>query len=646
MTSRPRVAVLGGGMAGLAAAWRLTSPDGPGADVTVYQRGWRLGGKAASSRGRNGRIEEHGLHVWLGYYDNAFRLMRQVYAELDRPRTDPECPILTWRDGFTPSSVIGLEDEHDGEWHDWLAAFPTNDLVPGDGVDVGGVQGLTRLLTQGTALIGQFVASLAAAPVPAAAILSTRPTSPRRAGPVATAVMDAMRAGPPDARSVARGMTFVDVMTAMLRGLAVDDIAKRGFKVIDDEDFLEWLSRHGAQPASLASPLLRAMYDLGFAYERGDRGRPRFSAAAGVELGVKMFFGYRGSLFWKVRAGLGDVAIAPLYQALRARGVRFNLLHRLESLHLDGRRIAAVSLRRQVGLRSGVEEYEPLVRVGSLPVFPSEPDLAQLDAGPELLGHDLESYWCQWPEVEPVRIEVGRDFDAVVLATSIGMVPHVCEELLAVDERWRAMVARLGTVATQAVQVWLGPDERSLGWDHPGATMAGGDLPFDTFSSTTEVLPFETWPDDDRPRTQASFCATLADGLLPEPGAEGYEAAATSVVRDGARRLLAERVRHLWPAAYGPDGFRWELIRDQYARANVDPSDRYVQALPGSDGHRLRADGSGFDNLFLAGDWIDSGLNVGSIEAAVLSGLQAGNAALGRPVTHGTTGFEPHGVGS
>ena len=66
--TKPRVAILGGGMAGLAAAWRLTEPGWRDRleSVTVYQRGSRLGGKGASSRGDNGRIEEHGLHVWLG----------------------------------------------------------------------------------------------------------------------------------------------------------------------------------------------------------------------------------------------------------------------------------------------------------------------------------------------------------------------------------------------------------------------------------------------------------------------------------------------------------------------------------------------------------------------------------------------------
>ena len=73
--------------------------------------------------------------------------------------------------------------------------------------------------------------------------------------------------------------------------------------------------------------------------------------------------------------------------------------------------------------------------------------------------------------------------------------------------------------------------------------------------------------------------------------------------------------------------------------ANVDPSDRYVQSLPGTDRYRLRPDESGYDNLVLAGDWTDCGLNAGCIEAATLSGLQAANAVLGRPRQHRIAGF-------
>ena len=70
--------------------------------ITVYQRGWRLGGKGASSRGPNGRIEEHGLHVLLGYYDHTFDVMGRCYEALDRAQSDPTCPIRTWDEAVAP----------------------------------------------------------------------------------------------------------------------------------------------------------------------------------------------------------------------------------------------------------------------------------------------------------------------------------------------------------------------------------------------------------------------------------------------------------------------------------------------------------------------------------------------------------------
>ena len=83
-----KVAIIGGGCAGITTAFELTRPEHAGRyQVTLFQQGWRLGGKGASGRGPAGRIEEHGLHLWFGFYENAFRLLRECYAELGR---DPE----------------------------------------------------------------------------------------------------------------------------------------------------------------------------------------------------------------------------------------------------------------------------------------------------------------------------------------------------------------------------------------------------------------------------------------------------------------------------------------------------------------------------------------------------------------------------
>ena len=119
-----RVAIIGGGCASMAAAFELTRPEHRGKyDITVYQVGWRLGGKGASGRGPSGRIEEHGLHVWMGFYENAFRLMRECYTELGRD--SKTCPIADWRDAFFPDPFVGVTDRTEsGQWIHRTASFP------------------------------------------------------------------------------------------------------------------------------------------------------------------------------------------------------------------------------------------------------------------------------------------------------------------------------------------------------------------------------------------------------------------------------------------------------------------------------------------------------------------------------------------
>src|SRR4051794_4701536 len=133
MTEPIRVAIIGGGCAAITAAYELSRPEHRGRyQITVYQQGWRLGGKGASGRGPAGRIEEHGLHLWMGFYENAFRLMRECYAELGR---DPAtCPIADWQDAFAPAPYVGVADRGpDGHWEPWAAHLPPVEGLPGDG---------------------------------------------------------------------------------------------------------------------------------------------------------------------------------------------------------------------------------------------------------------------------------------------------------------------------------------------------------------------------------------------------------------------------------------------------------------------------------------------------------------------------------
>ncbi len=704
---RPRVVVLGGGLAGLVTAWELSQGDWRSRleSITVYQRGWRLGGKGASSRGPHGRIEEHGLHVLLGYYDATFRVLREAYGELDRATRDPQCPIATWRDAVTPSGDVGLADQASGGWGAFVTRFSVDDRVPGEPgaedaplrpVDV--ALRCVRLLLDFQTALGSSAGQaprpyLSASPTPQASgrdlasvvrlgglgavagALEVLDRVTRLGGPgqgaalrpltsVLTAWRDGVRASVLADASARRMWELVDLAVTNAVGLLADGLLtptgladEDAFAHIDHLDYREWLAGHGAAPQTLDSGIVRGMYDLVFAYEQGDRARPRFAAGLGLQLAARMLFDFKGAIFWRMQAGMGEVVFAPLYQALVQRGVQVELFHRLDrvALDADGSSVAALHLTRQAELAPGVVGYDPLVRVDGLPCWPDRPLTEQLAADP---GLDLESWTWAGPGREVV-LRAGEHFDQAVLAVSVGMVPRVAGELVAASPRWAQMVDAVATVPTQAAQLWFDASEAELGWDGPpGVTLSGFGDTFDTWASMTHLLPREGWGPDSAPRSLAYLCSALppgspdaADEASDEAGGPGERAG--DGVRATLRAFLDEEVGALWPGAAGPDGFRWELLHDpagavgvrrldaQYVRANVDPSDRYVQSLPGTGRSRLAPGDTGFANLAVAGDWTACGLDAGCAEAATRSGVLAARAVL---AAAGVGGVGPTGA--
>ena len=116
-----------------------------------------------------------------------------------------------------------------------------------------------------------------------------------------------------------------------------------------------------------------------------------------------------------------------------------------------------------------------------------------------------------------------------------------------------------------------------------------------------------------------------------------------------ARKLVVEwledKSQALWPRAVRGQTFDWDLLFHpasdasaeqqldfQVIKANIDPWACCAGSPAGSTRWRLRADGSGFAHLYLAGAWIDSGFNVECIESAVISGRQAARAITGKSV--------------
>jgi uncharacterized protein with NAD-binding domain and iron-sulfur cluster len=687
--SRPggKVAILGGGMAGLSAAWRLSEPGWRDRfdSITVYQRGWRLGGKGASSRGPHGRIEEHGLHIWLGYYENAFGILRECYTEIDRATTDPTAPIKTWDQALIPGDNLGLADRFGSEWLMWLGTFTRNDGLPGEPDATGREMTVLEFTRRAVRLVLDFAESqrgaspiglelsTSADPAPVsgwvdavqraamAALLAladpdaAKPTFNSAIDNAVVAVREALDyERRPDHR---RSWQLLSMMVAVIRGILADNLVTdpRGFRAINDEDYNAWLLRHGAHPDVLDFALVRGLYDLVFAYEDADPQRPSFGAGQAIFLTALALFQYKGAIFWKMTAGMGDIVIAPMYQALRKRGVEFEFFHRLDALHLDDQHLAidSITMGRQVRLADGLDTYEPLTTVRGLPVFPSIPLADQLADGqiPTDGWHALETHWSERADAENRVLRRGVDFDHVVLAVSVGMLPIVAGEMIDDRIEWREMTTRVRTVATQAFQIWLRPDEPTLGWHEPAVTISAYLRPFETWASMPQTLWSEDWPDHDRPGAVAYFCGTLNAAWPTAESGAGYLHRYRQLVREQATSFIDRNLSPFFPNAVTDKGFDWHLLGGvngergraaldtQHVSVNVDPSDRYVQSVPGTERYRLRPDESGYDNLVLAGDWTDCAMNAGCIEAAVMSGLQAANAVLGRHRFHRIRGL-------
>jgi uncharacterized protein with NAD-binding domain and iron-sulfur cluster len=600
------------------AAFELTRPEHAGKyEVTVYQQGFRLGGKGASGRGPADRIEEHGLHLWMGFYENAFRVMRECYAELGR---DPSaCRIADWRDAFVADPFCGVMDRSpSGNWLPWVVHFPPMPGLPGDadgaarftvadylgrsvslvltllravGTRVGApddhavaagspasgmgpdaaVRALSRWLRYGelatltgiiqaTELLDLVVRNLPA--YPRDLILSFH-------GQIAGAARAQLHARTEADDELRRLWEIIDLTLAAIRGIIRFGLVNdpRGFDAIDEYDCKEWLKINGASASSVDGAFLRALYDLAFAYEDGDTSRPRIAAGQALRGAVRAFFTYRGAFFWKMQSGMGDVVFAPFYEVLKKRGVKFEFFHRLTNVALapadaeTAPHVRELEFDVQARVKEGAD-YRPLIDVRGLPCWPSSPDWEQLEDGAQLRADNraFESHWDS-RRVSTRALKVQEDFDLVVLAIGLGAVPHVARELVEKSERWQTMVRTCKTVSTQAFQLWMTVDMKELGWSSPPINVSGFVEPFDTWADMRQLIAEESF--EAPTRAIAYFCSVLPDPPVGTDIARStYPSERHAEVRNNVVAFLNRDVVHLWPRALrAPGQFRWEILR-------------------------------------------------------------------------------------
>jgi uncharacterized protein with NAD-binding domain and iron-sulfur cluster len=713
--SKNRVAVLGGGVAALSAAFALTEldPGGQIYDITVYQLGWRLGGKIAN--GRNAalgqRIEEHGLHIWAGFYENAFTIMRCVFRGLGRAAGTPMAGIA---DAFIRQNIATFAESYGGQttpWPFWFEPDPDPSVFPGRDDLMSPPQGMLTLAAVIRRIVGflQFnhdfygsfwtgdVESQAAGVV---AAITTVPHTMLRAmqgatvpgsghplldlagtlgeqlengidtlrDPAGSALMTIIGAyrtlaeqsflASPQSTELRRAFTLIDVYSRVGVGIISNGCLRDGLVVLDKYDLREFLAANGPPSPTLENAVVEAGYDYAFAYEAGSRTQPRLSACTAVQ-GFFRLITYKGAFFFKATAGMGDTVAAPLYQILKQRGVTFKFFHQVSKIepNADGTKIGTIEMVQQAALKPGLSEYAPLVVVNGIDCWPSAPLWEQINDGEKLeaAGVAFEDFYQPQPSsAVALSLQVDRDFDTVILGISVGALGEICRPLCeettqpARAQAWSDLCTKVLTVRTQALQLWTVPAVPALGGafmtlpaSHPreGAApiVTAGLPPLDTYADMSHVLPAEAWPAGAGPGAVGYFCAVLDDAAAPND-----LALATDAVKSGAVTWMESWLGNLWTVIGGGASFNWNILYspgnlqgaarmdEQYVRANISPSDRYVLSVPGSLQYRLDPGGSFYRNLYLAGDWTRvAEINAGCVEVAAMSGLAAAAALSG-----------------
>ena len=678
---KQKIAVIGSGVGSMTTVYALTQTKdwAQKYDITIYQMGWRSGGKGAS--GRNAqfgqRIQEHGLHVWAGFYQNAFRNMRACYKQLaELGLRDPDAPLGTIDKAFKPLSHLFLAehvaptDAEPNPWRPWVIDLPSNSEVPGEATSVPGPFAmLVRIIEIMVTFIekgemaepggdrlgfelpkGLMTSHKAIRDHVRTMKADGRQHRASESGMLAQLIADAqvvvhaMRTPENlDNDAVRRGLELADICLAYMQGVVTSDSFVAGYDVLDQWEFSDWLRMHGASEGAIASAPVRGCYDFVFGFPEGNTQRPgNVGAGTAIRAMSRLLFTYSSAIFQKMQAGMGDTVFGPYYQVLSALGVKFEFFTAARALHLDKSKIniESLSMVRQAIVKS--VPYQPLVDVEGLPCWPSEPLWDQLVDGDKLKasGVDFESEKTP-PTGEAFKLERGRDFDLVLLGASIGSLPYLTEELANASERWRNMLSQVKTVATHAAQFWLTETADALGWRDqveahnnaraiPASPMqtiiTSFAEPLDTWADMSHLLPLENWGKDG-PASLAYFCA-------PAPDGEEIQSFETNMSAWQNSKLL-----DAWPKAKLRGKMSPELFFDGdkagiYRRVNMYGSERYVLSVAGSVFHRLAPSESGFANLILAGDWTRCGLNAGCVEAATMSGIAAASAISGERLTN------------
>jgi len=454
----------------------------------------------------------------------------------------------------------------------------------------------------------------------------------------------------------------LDLIMTIMVGLVRDRVLTdpRGLDVINHIDCKQWLLQHGAVRESVESPFVKGLYDLAFCYHRGDREQPLLAAGQALRGALRMFFSYRGSIFWRMRGGMGETVFSPLFRVLKRRNVKFKFLHTLKGVTFAGvgRDQRVAKLFFSVDMPARKERFDD--------------------------DRPLDHFGC-WRHERPkttrrreaVLVDGSRNgFDAVIFAMGIEDFRRVCgrglQGLEYQKDLWKRMFDTTETVATQGAQVWMTKDLTELGWRRGPVLLSALEGPFETWADMTHTFAAErAWrAHQNAPLTAKNYGSDVKSiayfcGLLPESEVghkvktardlENAKNRLSARVKQNLRTLLEERAQVFWPEVGSRDSQRRRqstlrllasergrsggTLADQHFQASFYGSDRYTLAVPGSLEHRISPLARLVMNMTIAGDWTECGFNEGCIEAAVMSGMLAAHAISGKPELDDIIGY-------
>jgi uncharacterized protein with NAD-binding domain and iron-sulfur cluster len=697
-TKKTRVAILGGGPAGLSAAFGLSATEELRAkyDVTIYQVGWRVGGKCASGReGPTKRIDENGTHYLFGAYRNAFGAMRTVFAELEAAG---ETRFGTFDDNFVPRSLLAIKQFFQGRWETWCLQLPTNFEAPGSSGPCPQPRDLLTMLIQGMVEVFcgwrtlAFLQQIGVFPKPLDQSLVGKLYT-RVKGDVDQAIAyggvkllelalglaKACGSNEDDCDGLAivaylvkcfrswlwcalrhcvstnldayRLWTTLDLGCTVVIGMIEDGaLDPAGLAKLDAWDLRAWVKHHGASEETVWCEQLQTWYNAIAAYRNGDIATPDISAAVGLQSLMRLSLTYQGAFAYQMSCEVGDSVIAPYWQCLTNRGVKTAFFHRVWDVvpgtGPDENRIVRVTMEKQLTLKSGdIYSYQPFIQVKGRDVWPNHPLWGQIaDADPK--GPNTDSFYTtqRGPTVELLE---GRDFDLLVYAMPAATIPFYATKLMERRKAWREMT-KLRTVETQSLRCWWNRTLPEMGWDNGAPVLSSYVQPLATWEDNAQLIDHEVWPADERPKAISTVFGPLpCEPTSPGPEDTDYPKRQQAIGNVFMLKFLEFDVGGLWPGAVSREtkyGVDWNLLVSidpsivgparfytQQPRVNVGPTERYTQAGSDTLQYRLRTDETQFGNLFIAGDWIRNGMELGSVEGAIMGGLLASQAICGSP---------------